>query len=522
MKSLLTLCLAFFGALALLATSMIGASKAQTQSATVTLPSLNETDVDERYPATNYAAASTLRVDGDTGGGKDRYSLIRFDLSRLPAGAKVTSARLWADISDTATQVYPMYALNRGWVETQTTWQRYGGGTWQIPGAKGALDRGTTTLGTFWGKGAGAQYSTLAPAGVQKVQSWVDRTARNDGLIIASTANYDSLAFARPRLEVTYTPPSKPIAGVYGGYQNSANVDSFYSWLGYPGEKYAHEFIGHEPTDGGWPTIGNCMWDGWATWVSQNNANRRLTMSLPMLPEASRGDFAGITQHKYDSYFAACADNLERGGGTADTIIRLGWEANGNTFPWRIDLDGGPGSATQAEVDDYKAAYRHIVGVMKQANPSLKFEWEMNVTLDDAGRPLEELYPGDAYVDYVGLAVYDYCISGCTSNTVDGRWNNLVEPPPVGGANNGLRHHAQFAASRGKPISFTEYGLWPVARPPGGGGDNEIFIRRLADWMRQKGAAYHIYNEAHSDHTLLNSSQYLKGRAEYKTQFGTS
>lgn len=83
---------------------------------------------------------------------------------------------------------------------------------------------------------------------------------------------------------------------------------------------------------------------------------------------------------------------------------------NGNTLPWRV---------VPTAVEDYKAAYRHVVQVMEAEEPSFEFEWEPNVTLDAAGLPFERLYPGDDAVDYIGLAVYDYNICG-TSNTSRG------------------------------------------------------------------------------------------------------
>src|SRR5829696_5760056 len=43
------------------------------------------------------------------------------------------------------------------------------------------------------------------------------------------------------------------VVGVYGGWRDADRVDSFYSWLDYPGEHYAHEFIDHRY---GWDTIG--------------------------------------------------------------------------------------------------------------------------------------------------------------------------------------------------------------------------------------------------------------------------
>jgi hypothetical protein len=249
--------------------------------------------------------------------------------------------------------------------------------------------------------------------------------------------------------------------------------------------------------------------------VAADNARRRLTISLPLMPASHAGQFAAVTRGDFDSYFRQCATSVN-GTAADDMIIRLGWEMNGNTFPWRVDVDGGAGAATDAEVANYKAAYRHVVQVMNAANPELQFEWEPNVSLDDAGRPLEQLYPGDDVTDYIGLAVYDYNICG-SANTVDGRWNCLQDPIANRADDNGMIHHASFAAAHNKPMTYTEYGLWPTTRSPGGGGDNPTFIHRMADWMQSHNVAYQVYNEGHSDHTLNN---FPNSKAAYQLRFG--
>ncbi len=241
--------------------------------------------------------------------------------------------------------------------------------------------------------------------------------------------------------------PSALVTGIYEGWRNASGVDAFYAWLGYSGEKYAHEFVEHRH---GWGTIGDCLWSGWPSWVSTDDANRRMTLSLPLLPDSHAGDFAGVAAGTYDAYFRQCAQQLRDGVSTRDTIIRLGWEANGNTFPWAIP----PNDPTQ--LANYKAAFRRVVQVMRGVEPSLKFEWAMNGNRDYTNEPLETMYPGDDVVDYVGLAVYDYCNRFCTSNTIDGRWNAWVDPEPTRADDNGLIHHDAFADARGKPTAFTE------------------------------------------------------------------
>lgn len=526
--------LVVFLGVVLIAVLMEDTAEAQTASTTVSLPASADTYLSQNSPSKNYGSQATLLVDGDDPAKSDnnKHILIKFNLSQIPAGATIQSARLKIRVVDASSHTYNTHYIKRNWAESGATWRTYDGtNAWASTGARhSTYDRGGTNLAPFKASATGPASISLNSAGVAKVQDWVDGRTPNYGLMIWNDSNTDGIdlsgreSTSKPVLEVTYgtgstTSPdpgtsSNLKTGIYDGWHDSAGVDKFYSSLGYSGEKYAHEFVDHRY---GWSTIGNCLWSGWADWVNVDDTNRRMTMSLPLMPTSSAGDFAGVANGEYDTYFTQCANQLKSGRGTKDTILRLGWEMNGNTFPWRVDVDGGPGSATDTEVANYKAAFRHVVSVMKSANPDLKIEWEPNVMLDDAGRPLETLYPGDDVVDYIGLAVYDYCISPCSSNTVAGRWETLQDPDPNRADDNGMVHHANFAASRGKPMTFTEYGLWPTSRSPGGGGDNPVFISKMAEWMRSHNTAYQIYNEGHSDHSLNN---YPNAKVQYKTEFG--
>ena len=72
-----------------------------------------------------------------------------------------------------------------------------------------------------------------------------------------------------------------PVAPITPGYHDTSSLDSFYSWLGYTGTQYAHEFVDHRY---GWSPIDDCAWQGWKDWVAKDDAKRRLTISLPLLP----------------------------------------------------------------------------------------------------------------------------------------------------------------------------------------------------------------------------------------------
>ncbi|MDQ2787894.1 MAG: hypothetical protein M3Y58_23140 [Chloroflexota bacterium] len=83
-------------------------------------------------------------------------------------------------------------------------------------------------------------------------------------------------------------------------------------------------------------------------------------------------------------------------------FLRIGDEMNGNWDSW------SPGVNTNT-VADYLAMWRHVVTVMRETGnglPNVRFVWSPNVI--NPGADFTPMYPGDAYVDWVGLDGYDW------------------------------------------------------------------------------------------------------------------
>jgi len=170
----------------------------------------------ENAPNKNHGSATSLGVDGDepAGTGKDKSALLKWDLSTIPAGSKISSASVTLNVTNNSAETYQAYELKRPWVESAATWRLYAAGnSWQTAGAKGSLDRGTTVAGNVSPSTTGKQTFALSPA---VVQSWVDNPASNNGIIIANEANTDGFDFSSreatltsnsPQITVTYSAP---------------------------------------------------------------------------------------------------------------------------------------------------------------------------------------------------------------------------------------------------------------------------------------------------------------------------
>ena len=172
--------------------------------------------------STNYGSSSTCEADGDDGNGVDKSCLIRWQLTGIPAGSTVQSARITLRVVDSSSNTYALYGVLRAWNQPQVTWQNAANGSpWATAGALAATDRGPT-IGSV--TGSGTKTIQLNASGVALVQSWVNG-ATNGGIVVASTSNTDGIDFLssegspasqRPRLDITYLPPD-PGGGGSGG-----------------------------------------------------------------------------------------------------------------------------------------------------------------------------------------------------------------------------------------------------------------------------------------------------------------
>ena len=81
-------------------------------------------------------------------------------------------------------------------------------------------------------------------------------------------------------------------------------------------------------------------------------------------------------------------------------MLRFNWEMNGFWFPWSEGVNGNtPGQ--------FVAAWRHVHDIFTSVGATnVTWVWCPNVDLYNSLTPLGELYPGDDYVDWVGVSGY--------------------------------------------------------------------------------------------------------------------
>ena len=232
------------------------------------------------------------------------------------------------------------------------------------------------------------------------------------------------------------------------------------------------------------------------------NSGVKLTLSVPMMPKGDGGTLADGLKGGHDETFRHVARSLVAAG-YPDATVRIGWEFNGDWWPW----------AAHKDPDSFIALYRRIVALMRGVEGSrFQFEWCPN-----HGRHAIDptrVYPGDDVVDVIGMDVYNEYWSELLANS-SLRWRWYLNQPF------GLRWHRSFAQEHGKALAYSEWGTG--TRPDGhGGGDDPIFVNGMADWFAEARPLYQSYWDHNSAEfsTQLSSGPLTQSAAAFAGRFG--
>lgn len=297
-----------------------------------------------------------------------------------------------------------------------------------------------------------------------------------------------ALTFVSVSSAVTPVPSNR--LGVYMGPGKTGDVDKFQTWLN------RTQVDGTDYADTSWTSWNPTLFKYWGDW-RKAKADRQTVFGVHLIPE--NGNFKDGLAGKYDGAFKTMAGQM-KSNGLGDAVIRLGYEPNNpNIGPWQGTQD--PAS--------YKAMYQRVYKILKGVSPDFKFDYNLAVGQSGKVTSFDTLYPGDSYVDIVGLNIYDVWWNHPGATPAD-RWNNTLTKPM------GVNAFKTFAAAHGKPKSYPEWGLYKSGDSYAGGGDNTYFIDRMAELVN--GSAYQSYfNFDWGGGTLDN---FPKGKVQYKLRFG--
>lgn len=250
---------------------------------------------------------------------------------------------------------------------------------------------------------------------------------------------------------------------------------------------------------------------------------------------------AGTFNSYFDTIFAKIAAKYPK------AINRIGWEFNGNWYPW---------SARNVEAD-YNAVFRLIVERARLASPDFKFLWNPD---KKAGRYAHsgyadppDCYPGDDVVDFIGIDAYDGWVNGVNAPTVNAngtggaalagvtphpiptqevRWTNELVGVPDGNVAVGtakpfcLAWCAEFAAAHDKQIIIPEWATgFDSSRDGENTGDDAYYVARMGEWIEANDVYAHGYWDRQSPshyNSLISTGTHLKplSQAAFVEAFG--
>lgn len=133
-------------------------------------------------------------------------------------------------------------------------------------------------------------------------------------------------------------------------------------------------------------------------------------------PTAGTYSLANIINGQFDSYLLNYAGSVIRTG--LPVAIRFDHEMNGNWFPWSGGLRANQGAPGDPNL--YVQAWRHVWNLFNSVGANDYVIWLWSPVRLDNIKPhsttpgfkyetsLDEDYPGDAYVDWVGMTAYQY------------------------------------------------------------------------------------------------------------------
>ncbi|MBO0801837.1 MAG: hypothetical protein J2P25_02015 [Nocardiopsaceae bacterium] len=104
-----------------------------------------------------------------------------------------------------------------------------------------------------------------------------------------------------------------------------------------------------------------------------------------------------IAAGRYDTYLKRFASEINAFG--HPVVVSFDHEMNGTWYPYGY---------THVASAEFVAAWRHVHRVIDETTALVTWMWTINIYAGNRTGPLAPLYPGDAYVDVIGIDGYDY------------------------------------------------------------------------------------------------------------------
>ena len=214
----------------------------------------------------------------------------------------------------------------------------------------------------------------------------------------------------------------------------------------------------------------------------------QLIIQISPFPENVGASWSALVAGSYDTNWRnyGAALKAREDAGFVPVIVSVAWEANGTYMFW-----GGCGSGMKySSPAQYIAGYQRIVNQMRVTYPNVRTAWIMNGhnTPPCIGPDSSVLYPGDAYVTYIGVDYYDHFPSAATQAAFDSEGNSP----------DGIWWFLQMARNHGKQFLVPEWGIAPGS-DGNTTGDNANFITWMFGVFQNAHGTGHMGGETYFD-----------------------
>ncbi|MGD9570401.1 MAG: glycoside hydrolase family 26 protein [Thermoleophilia bacterium] len=244
-------------------------------------------------------------------------------------------------------------------------------------------------------------------------------------------------------------------------------------------------------------------------------------------PSLPGGTLASVAAGDVDEDLVTAARQIEEHD--RPVMLRPNWEMNAPWFPWgaferaadgagprpgnspadyraawiraRIVFEGGAPAAVDAELREHGLPPLAADARPEELPSPDEVAWVW-APVDGAAQPpsaphvTADYYPGDEWVDWVGLDWYQDGDADVADQTAGA--STATDPlAPIDA------FYAEYAGEHGKPIALTEWGL---TAPPRGSGDDPDWMADALAWVREhprvKALVYFDYDASDADHRL--------------------
>lgn len=255
--------------------------------------------------------------------------------------------------------------------------------------------------------------------------------------------------------------------------------------------------------------------DGWDAWLAANPAHQ-VVMGMDLIPQSAANAKDPLTWEQpcaagnYDKYATILAKNLVSYG-AGNIVIRLGVEANGS---WEADYVG----STATEMKDWATCYDNEVTAMR-AVPGAHFLFVWNPNACTTSIPLNGWYPGNSYVDIIGVDAYDQDCS--TRKTVGQEGWAAYSTNSAGNPENdpefpSIVNVEAFAKANGKALSIPEWGIDTST------SDDDRYVTGMAQLFSNSNFSFESYFDTGTDEIAPLGSAIPNATATYSQAFRNS